>query len=95
MRSKNMSKKSRIGIISILSLTIILSTIGFNNNVFALENNETVYEAKVYSSATIEDNFDSGSIIVILDKSISEVNKVHSEEFFLGVDIESIAKRNE
>ena len=31
MRSKNMSKKSRIGIISILSLTIILSTIGFNN----------------------------------------------------------------
>ena len=54
MRSKNMSKKSRIGIISILSLTIILSTIGFNNNVFALENNETIYEAKVYSSDTID-----------------------------------------
>ena len=57
MRSKNMSKKSRIGIISIISiisLTIILSTIGFNNNVFALENNETIYEAKVYSSDTID-----------------------------------------
>ena len=52
-----MSKKSRIGIISIISiisLTIILSTIGFNNNVFALENNETIYEAKVYSSDTID-----------------------------------------
>ena len=86
--------KIYIGVL-ILFLAISLSWIDFNNNVFALENNETIYEAKVYSSATIEDNFDGRSIIVILDKSISEVNKVHSKEFFLGVDIESIAKRNE
>ena len=90
-----MKIKNKIICVIVLCLTITLSTLGIRTNVFALENNETVYEAKVYNSATIEDNFDSGSIIVILDKSISEVNKVHSEEFFLGVDIESIAKRNE
>ena len=86
--------KIYIGVL-ILFLAISLSWIDFNNNVFALENNETIYEAKVYSSATIEDNFDGSSIIVILDKSISEVNKVHSKEFFGDIDIESIAKRNE
>ena len=90
-----MKIKNKIICVLVLCLTITLSTLGIRTNVFALENNETVYEAKVYNSATIEDNFDGSSIIVILDKSISEVNKVHNKEFFLGVDIESIAKRSE
>ncbi len=35
-------------------------------------------------------NFEPGEVLVLLDEEISEVNKVHSKEFFGGVEIESI-----
>ena len=51
---------------------------------------EIVWEAKIYCNITIEDNFVPGEVIVVLDKAISEVNKVHSKDFFTGVDILNI-----
>ena len=80
-----MKIKNKIICVLVLCLTITLSTLGIRTNVFALENNETVYEAKVYNSATIEDNFDGRSIIVILDKSIRG-NLKRQKSFPLPID---------
>ncbi|MBR2968099.1 MAG: leucine-rich repeat protein [Clostridia bacterium] len=44
----------------------------------------------MYSNVTIEDDFDGSSVLVLLDKSISGINKVHSKDFFGDIEIESI-----
>ena len=51
---------------------------------------EIVWEDKIYCNTTIDDNYVPGEVIVVLDKAISEVNKVHSKDFFTGVDILNI-----
>lgn len=45
---------------------------------------------KVYSSATIDDDFEPDSVIVVLNKESGAINKVHSKEKFKGVEIEDI-----
>ncbi|MBE5730713.1 MAG: hypothetical protein E7350_02020 [Clostridiales bacterium] len=74
----------------VLFLAIIISVAGLKVNVFALQSNVKIYEDKIYSDVSIEDNFDGSSVMVVLDKSISEINKVHSKEFFEGVNIQGI-----
>lgn len=49
-----------------------------------------VWEEKIYWEGDINDDFEPGVVLVILDKAISEPNKIHSVDFFVGVDIESI-----
>ena len=44
---------------------------------------------------SLDAEFEEDSIIVVLDDAMSGINKVHSEEFFGDIDIESIAKRSE
>ena len=51
---------------------------------------EIEWEEKIYWQGDINDNFLPGEVIVLLDKSISELNKVHTKEFFAGVEIEEI-----
>lgn len=51
---------------------------------------EIEWEEKVYWKGDINENFVPGEVIVVLDKAISELNKVHSKEFFVGVEIEEI-----
>ena len=58
----------------------------FNTN----QEPEIEWEEKVYWTGDINSDFLPGEIIVVLDKAISEVNKVHSKEFFGGVQIEKI-----
>ena len=48
------------------------------------------WEEKVYCNATVEDDFVPGHVLILLDKAISEPNKVHSKNFFAGVEIEEI-----
>ena len=43
---------------------------------------ENPYEPKVYSNATVEQEFDDSRILVVLDKRISKVNKKLSKNFF-------------
>lgn len=43
---------------------------------------EETYEPKVYSNATVEQEFDDSRILVVLDKRISKVNKKLSKNFF-------------
>ena len=40
------------------------------------------FEEKIYSQATIEDDFDGDSVLVVMDKSVGGINKVHEESFF-------------
>ncbi len=48
-------------------------------------------EEKIYSNATIEQNFDDSSVIVILDKNVGGFNKIHdSKALFSGIEFESI-----
>ena len=69
---------------------LVFCPVKFNSKAFALEPNDLVYENKVYCAATIDDDFDGSSVIVLLDKNISELNKIHNKEFFGDVNIESI-----
>lgn len=45
---------------------------------------------KVYSSATIDDDFEPDSVIVVINKESGAINKIHSKEKFKGVEIEDI-----
>ena len=51
---------------------------------------EIVWEEKQYVDLTLRDDFYPGGVIVLLDRRISEPNKVHEKEFFVGVEIEEI-----
>ena len=43
---------------------------------------EDPYEPKIYSNATVEQEFDDSRILVVLDKRISKVNKKLNKNFF-------------
>lgn len=61
------------------------------SNIFTTQNEpEIEWEEKIYWKGNINENFVPGEVLVILDKAISELNKVHSKEFFAGVEIEEI-----
>jgi hypothetical protein len=40
------------------------------------------YESKVFCNATIEQDFSDDTVLVVLDKNISQINKVHDISFF-------------
>jgi len=39
-------------------------------------------EEKIYSEATLEDDFDGSSVLVVMDKNVGGINKLHDEIFF-------------
>lgn len=49
-----------------------------------------IYQNKHYVDISIEDEFAGNCVLVMLDKGISGVNKIHSKEFFAGVEIDFI-----
>ena len=84
----------------LLCVTIILTSIF---STFALDYDvelETIIcmDEKIYCNATIEDNFKDDCVLVILDKSISAVNKIHEKNIFSSVgfknciDLSAISK---
>lgn len=40
------------------------------------------FEQKIYSYATIEQEFDGSSVLVVMDRNIGGINKKHKEDFF-------------
>lgn len=51
---------------------------------------KTQFDDKIYSSVTIDENFDDESLIVVLDKEISSQNKKHTKDFFKQKEIDQI-----
>lgn len=51
---------------------------------------EKISEEKIYCDATIEQDFDDSSVLVVMDKSVSSINKTYDEDFFGDVSIASI-----
>ena len=67
-----------------LSLVVFFS---FSLNTYAADdilNKKDKYncDEKIYSTATIDQNFEDDSVLVVLDKSISEINKTHELSLF-------------
>ena len=75
-------------------IIIILFTLFFsfsNKNFSVIVNaNSDIRNEKIYSEVNINENFDDSTVIVVLDKNISEVNKIHDFDFFEGVSISKI-----
>ena len=75
-------------------IIIILFTLFFsfsNKNFSVIVNaNSDIKNEKIYSEVNINENFDNSTVIVVLDKNISEVNKIHDFDFFEGVSISKI-----
>ena len=80
---KNLKPISKI-LALILSFALLilpgLEGIALEKKLAFAERNEE--NAKVYSRATIEDDFDGGSVLVVLDKKTGGINKQHKESFF-------------
>ena len=77
-------KKTKISVIIIALLTIaICISISCNSIIVAQADtiNSDDFEEKVYSDINIEDDFDDSSVMVVLDKKISGINKNHSSLF--------------
>ena len=66
-------------------LTILFSTRLFPNKEFVVKATNC-YDEKIYAEIDIDEEFDDDTIIVIMDKLLSEKNKIHSPDFF-GSDI--------
>jgi subtilisin family serine protease len=48
------------------------------------------YEPKLFSGATIDQDFCGSSVLVVMDKSVSKINKVYDSDFFDGFEIDEI-----
>lgn len=69
---------------------LALSALPLNFVSAEIDNFEDVLEEKVYCEASIEQDFDDSSVLVIMDKSVGFINKTYDEEFFGDFPIESV-----
>lgn len=47
-------------------------------------------EEKIYCNATIDQEFAGGTVLVVLDRNVGAINKVHDKSFFAGVSVEKV-----
>ena len=68
--------------------TLILVFSCFVNIVLvnAAENDDYLIIDKIYADVDINDDFDETSVIVILDSTVSEINKDHSSTIFKDIN---------
>lgn len=77
---------------SLLAISFIFSTLPFGTVCADYDDVEfeDIPEEKIYCEATIEQDFDDSSVLVVMDKSVGSINKTYDEDFFGEVPIESI-----
>lgn len=78
--------------IALIMLTIamlVVAMFSYTDNV-ALAYKQGEEHDVVVNMPSINDDFDDDSVIVVMDKITSEVNKVYALDYFGGIDIESI-----
>ncbi len=75
----------------ILCITIsIFSLFGFVGENATVAMQTLSKEEKIICTANINDDFDDSCVLVILDKSISEINKRHDKSLFGNIEISNI-----
>ncbi|MBR6516595.1 MAG: S8 family serine peptidase, partial [Bacilli bacterium] len=79
--------KNKVKVILFLIITLFLFSLA-TNEVFASENIN--YEPKIYCELNVEDDFSLDSVLVMIDKNLSDVNKVFEKSFFGNLDIINI-----
>lgn len=79
MNNSKIKKNYRV-IFLVTMIVFLLSSIMFVHTLpaFAEEVTVNAYEARLYSNAKINEDFADDSIIIIMDKNSSDVNKFHS-----------------
>lgn len=80
-----------IGFLFAFSLLIVFSVNGAGVSASATE--LEVHEEKIYSKATIDDDFDGTNVIIVLDKTISGINKRHNIGFIRRNSMGSILRK--
>jgi hypothetical protein len=78
---KKLVKKLSVFLL-IIGICLPIALISLIGKLKAVALQESKWESKIYSSATLQDEFDGNNVIVILDKSISGFNKIHKDDFF-------------
>ena len=87
------STKRLISILVALSLLLALIPISAGAEQNTADSSlitEVLPDQKVYSNVTLEDDFSDDSLIVVIKKEFSEVNKVYAPEDFGIPDVESV-----
>lgn len=80
-------------IVLVLAIAVINISLGNNYTAFAESFSNTdgvMYEQKIISSSTLEDDFDDSCILVVMDKYTSKVNKKHGSKLSKIESIKSI-----
>ena len=99
--SKTMNKESFMKninflLICILSIVFLFVSCGFNGNneldKDPARTSETImpHDEKIYWNGSIDDPFDDSTVILVMDRNFSGINKVHEKSFFGNIGIESI-----
>lgn len=87
MKNLSLNKYSKVGfLVFAMLLFLILSLLVAINNktsVFAMDNN-------LNSLNLQSENFADDCVVVVLDKKISKINKIHNAKFFSGIKIKSL-----
>lgn len=77
------------GVLLVFIISLIVCALSISNNkVFAYASIENQYESTTNTEthAELVDN----SVIVVLDEEVSGINKIHSPDFFTGIEIDEI-----
>ncbi len=74
----------------LLAVLLFISLTAANKASYAEEMGQAEMQDKITCHATIDDDFADDSVLVVLDSEISKINKVHTADFFNGVDLERI-----
>jgi hypothetical protein len=68
----------------LIVFAILFSVFGING--FSQESISIEYESKIFSNATINQDFCPRTVLVVMDKNVGRINKVHDKSFFGDID---------
>jgi subtilisin family serine protease len=83
-------KRKITSLVLALALFYAMLSAGAVSTEVSIEQERTVLEQRIYSNATIDQEFCGSSVLVVMDRSLSQINRVHSERFFRGIAIQEI-----
>lgn len=55
-----------------------------------LETKPSIADEKIYCDATIDQKFADNAVLVVLDKNVGAINKVHDKSFFSAVNVQNL-----